>query len=167
MTRWACLYATLAMLALAWGLPSPVWTATARLPVGELVREADLVAVVHVMIVQDLPEMPLAIATLKMRDILKAPADFASESITVAFPSLRVPEGTSRRVFSIGPTYRPGEAAVVFLKEKPQAQHFETIRAQLGKRTITNDHVAYEEVTLDAFLGQIRAALSSFAGESP
>ncbi len=89
MNRSACFYATLALV-LAWGLLSPVWTATARLPVGELVREADLVAVVHVMTVQDLPEMPLAIGTLKMRDILKAPVDFASESITVAFPSLLV-----------------------------------------------------------------------------
>ncbi len=73
MNRSACFYATLALV-LAWGLPSPVWTATARLPVGELVREADLVAVVHVMTVQDLPEMPLAIATLKMRDISQGPA---------------------------------------------------------------------------------------------
>lgn len=161
MNRLACVYAALFLVVWPWeARPPEVWAAVTRISVEELAREAELIAVVRVLTVQDMPGTSLATATLQLREVLKAPPGFAARSIEVRFPSPRVPPGTSRRVISTGPTYQPGELAVVFLKASADGRYFETVRTLLGKRTISQDRIAFEDISLDAFLSQIRAAVS-------
>jgi hypothetical protein len=126
-----------------------------------LVREAELIAMVSVLSVQDVRGTSLVSATLELRDVLKAPAGLAAASVEVRFQPTIVPPGTSRPLFSIGPAYRAGELAVVFLKASPEGSYFETVRGFLGKRTIVQGRVSFENIGLDEFLARIRTAVSS------
>lgn len=160
MNRLAPLIGAFFLVVCGWGPGSPDgWAAVARAPLETMVREADLIALASVLTVQDMPGTSLATATLQLREVLKAARAFTATSIDVRFPSSRVPSGTSRQVFNSGPTYSPGELAVVFLKASPDGQYFETVRALLGKRTISEGRVDFDDIGLDAFLSQIRAAL--------
>lgn len=162
MGRLACFCGALFMIAWAGGTGAQVaGPAMAPVPVETLVKEAELIAVVNVLTVRDVPGTSLETAKLQLHETLKAPPNFAAASIDVRFPSTSVPSGTSRLVVSSGPTYLPGEKAVVFLKASPDGSYFETVRAFLGKRTISQGRVAFEGISLDAFLAKIRAEVSA------
>lgn len=135
--------------------------AVAPVPVEALIQEAELIAVVNVLTVRDVPGTSLETAKLQLHEVLKAPPGFAAASIDVRFPSTSVPSGTSRLVVSSGPTYLPGEKAVVFLKASSDGSYFETVRALVGKRTISQGRVAFDGIRLDAFLAKIRAGVSA------
>lgn len=161
-TRFAPLCGVLVLAAWFGGsFPTEGGSSLAPTPLKVLVREAQVVAVVKVLKVQDVPGTSLATATLQIQEVLKPAPGFTGEFIKVRFQSLTVPSGTSRPLVAGGPSYSPGERAVVFLKPSHDGSHFETVRGPLGKRTIRQGRVALEDVGLEAFLAQIRAALSA------
>ncbi len=145
-----------AWLYLLWGLQAQA--AWAPVPIAQLTREADVIAVVRVLDTDT--REPLAKATLNIETLLKSPPRLHSgKRITVRFPSPVVPPGQTRMVIAGNARYASGERAVVFLKVIPDSDEFETLQGLPGKLPVAEGRVSAYGMSLDELIGEIRAAL--------
>lgn len=130
-----------------------------KIPLEQLVREAELIVVGQVESVKGQKREGIIFSTAKLRAkrVLKGQVP-PQGWISVEFEGGRMGDETFTTEDS--PDYKTGEEAIAFLKKLPGSDKYTTVGLLQGKYLIEKGKVLPEYIPLDTFLQQIEALLS-------